>query len=51
MCVCVAVVMEVDEMETRMTGLQESGERLEIKRDTESDEERDGNHIIVLIEK
>lgn len=50
--VCVAVVMEVDKMETRMSALQESGERLEIKRETESDEERDddGKHMIVLIE-
>lgn len=50
--VCVAVVMEVDEMERRMPELQESEERLTIKRETESDEERDddGKHMIVLIE-
>lgn len=51
--VCFAVAMEVDEMETRMPQVQESRERVENRRKTQSDGERDddGEHFIVLNEK
>lgn len=41
---CVTVLMEVDEIETRMAKLQEFGERVEKRLKVESDEDKDDDY-------